>query len=98
MAIVVGETWKETFKIYAGELHGIANPTCPSSEKKVAVEAFAKILDKFAEMQIPFCDLDRFCYFLIKDAAKEIEGIYYTPDEVLKVVDEERKKDEADGH
>jgi len=97
MAIVVGATHKKTFKDYAQELHQIAKPLkgFPESKQKVAVEALAVLFDKFTEMEIPFCELDRFCYFLIKDAAKAIERTYYTPDEVLEVVKNEIVKDKA---
>lgn len=79
MAIVVGATHKKTFKDYAQELHQIAKPLkgFPDSKQKVAVEALAVMFDKFTEMEIPFCELDEFCYSLIKEAAKAIEDVSY---------------------
>ena len=79
MAIVVGESHKKVFNDYANELHNIANPSYPGAKEKPAIEALSVLFTRFMQMQIPFCDLDRFCYFLIKEAAHKISNSYYEP-------------------
>ena len=81
--IVCGKPYKETFELYAKELHDIAKPTTtngiPDREPHSAIEALANLFDKFAAMEVPFCDLDRFCYFIIQSAAQECEQKRYAP-------------------
>ena len=81
--IVCGEQYKATFKKYAKELHEIAKPTTtngkPDRKPHSAVEALANLFDKFASIAVPFCDLDRFCYFIIKGAESECEKDKYAP-------------------
>lgn len=81
--IVCGETYKPTFERYAKELHEIAKPTTtngkPDRKPHVAIEAMANLFEKFAGMEVPFRDLDRFCYFLIADAMANCNGEKYVP-------------------
>ena len=81
--VVCGEPYKETFERYAKELHEIAKPTTtngkPDRKPYAAIEALANIFSKFAEMEVPFRDLDRFCYFIIQSAAQECEQEKYAP-------------------
>lgn len=81
--IVCGKPYKETFELYAKELHDIAKPTTtngkPDREPHSAIEALAKLFDKFAAMEVPFCDLDRFCYFIIQSAAQDCKKGKYCP-------------------
>lgn len=93
----MNEEKKKVFKAYADELKGMADSARRMGNPlKLSVEAVAELLSKFADMYIPFQDLERFCYFLIKDADKKLDGIYYTPDEALEVVRKEQKKEESE--
>lgn len=81
--IVCGEPYKETFERYAKELHEIAKPTTtngkPDRKPYAAIEALANLFAKFAELEVPFRDLDRFCYFIIQSAAQECAQERYAP-------------------
>lgn len=81
--VVCGEPYKATFEKYAKELHEIAKPTTtngkPNRKPHAAVEALAKLFDKFAAISVPFCDLDRFCYFIIQSSAQDCEQEQYAP-------------------
>lgn len=90
----MNEENKKVFKAYADELKGMADSAMRMGNPlKPSVEAVAELLSKFADMYIPFHDLERFCYFLIKDADKKLDGVYYTPDEALEVVKKEQAKE-----
>ena len=81
--IFCGEPYRETFKKYAKELRGIAEPGTfkgkPTRKPHYSINALANLFDKFADMTVPFCDLDRFCYFIIQGAANECEKDRYAP-------------------
>ena len=74
MAIVCSNASKTVFQKWAKELHSIAE--CNPNTKR-NVKALACLLTKFAEIQIPFQELDRFCGELLKEAT-EVEGIFAT--------------------
>ena len=71
MAIVCSNASKTEFQKWAKELHSIAE--CDPNNKR-NVKALARLLTKFSEMEIPFCELDNFCLKLLKEAT-EVEGI-----------------------
>ena len=71
MAIVCSNASKTEFQKWAKELQSIAE--CDPNTKR-NVKALARLLTKFSEMDIPFCELDNFCLKLLKEAT-EVEGI-----------------------
>lgn len=78
--IVFDEHFKKPLQELAKELHDRARGKTESEPiRHVPMEAIANLLDKMAGMEIPFSDLDRFCYFIIKAANKELGDIHFKP-------------------
>lgn len=86
MAIKTGEKYREMMSKYAVGLRNWAK--IKSKKNSIAIRAMAGILEKIADMDVEIGGMDRYFYFAIKDANKELEKVYYTPDEALGVVKE----------
>ena len=79
--IEFNEHFKKQLQDMAKKLHETARVYTKTGGMTyhVPTEAVANLLDKLAVMEIPFCDLDRFCYFLIKAANKELGNVHFKP-------------------
>lgn len=74
---------------FASYLHDYAEFARRNGMSSTSIEALAGLIDKLGDVSdMQMCNFDRVCNLAIREANKALGELYYTPDEVLNVVEE----------